>query len=254
VEKVLNAGSLPFFVEMLKHQEATLVFEAAWALTNIASTNMMDSVFRLGAVPLLAKLLIHDSPDVREQAAWCLGNIAGDKNEYRDALLDNDDVVSGMVKNLEEPTTPSLLQNLSWLVSNLCRGKPEPALAKVKPLIAPLCKVIKMALEANPADGDTKRHELLVDPVWCVTYLSDGDNTRIQVVMDAGDILGHLIDILKDPSTDRAVLLPATCCLGNFVSGNHEQTSAVIDAGVLKHIPELLEHPSVRLTSFYALR
>lgn len=53
-------------------------FEAAWALTNIASTCKTKTVVDHGAVPALVRNLRHHNPDLREQCAWCLGNIAGD--------------------------------------------------------------------------------------------------------------------------------------------------------------------------------
>ncbi len=53
-------------------------FEAAWALTNIASTTKTKIVVEHGAVPALVRNLRHHNPDLREQCAWCLGNIAGD--------------------------------------------------------------------------------------------------------------------------------------------------------------------------------
>ena len=96
VEEVLRAGALPPLVEFLKHGESgtlffdsagTLVFEAAWALTNIASTHRTRDVVEGGAIAPLIALMRHRIPDVREQAVWCLGNIAGDCSEFRDEVL-----------------------------------------------------------------------------------------------------------------------------------------------------------------------
>lgn len=58
--------------------QSSLQFEAAWALTNIASTCKTKAVVDHGAVPALVRNLRHHNPDLREQCAWCLGNIAGD--------------------------------------------------------------------------------------------------------------------------------------------------------------------------------
>ena len=63
------------------------MFESAWALTNIASTDKTTAVVDALAVPPLIDLLRHEVPDLREQAAWCLGNIAGDSRVLRDHLL-----------------------------------------------------------------------------------------------------------------------------------------------------------------------
>lgn len=98
VAEVLQAGCLPLLVGFLQRPPAEqqnggggaapeLLFEAAWALTNIASTDHTRALVEAGATEPLARLLLHGSADVREQAAWCLGNVAGDCPELRDIVL-----------------------------------------------------------------------------------------------------------------------------------------------------------------------
>lgn len=86
-EEVIAAGAVPFFVKLLQCENSTMVFEAAWTLTNIASTEKTQVVVDEGALPILIQLLRHGDPNIREQAAWCIGNIAGDKREFRDLVL-----------------------------------------------------------------------------------------------------------------------------------------------------------------------
>jgi hypothetical protein len=89
VDAVLQAGVLPDLIHNLtaNPQASNLIFESAWALTNIASTSQTTAVVNAGGIGPLIQLLKHAVGDVREQAAWCLGNIAGDNTNFRDHLL-----------------------------------------------------------------------------------------------------------------------------------------------------------------------
>ena len=88
VNEVIAAGAMPYLVQNLdKMDNPTIIFEAAWALTNIASTDRTKDVVQAQASVPLVNLLRHEKANIREQAAWCLGNIAGDSHELRDMIL-----------------------------------------------------------------------------------------------------------------------------------------------------------------------
>jgi HEAT repeat protein len=227
---VLASGALPHFVHYLGNSDCwLLMFESAWALTNIASTDRTSVVVEAGAVPPLIALLKHDMPDLREQAGWCLGNIAGDSRVLRDYVLQQG-ILEPLLLNMTQPANMSLLNNVTWTVSNLCRGKPGPDMQYVQPAIQPLVELLSKEVS----------DDVLIDAVWALSYLSDGSDERIQTILDSG-VAKKLVELLKDK--DSQLLTPVVRCLGNFVTGSDLQTQAVIDAGILPHLKALLESP-----------
>ena len=128
----------------------------------------------------------------------------------------------------------SLLNNMVWAVSNLCRGKPSPKLSLIAPAVGPLSSLLY---------NKDVSVEVLVDTVWALSYLSDGDNERIDAVMQAGPTQ-RLVEFLGDEKA-LPLLTPTVRCLGNFATGSDLQTQAVLDSGFLNHLPKLLDNPRV---------
>jgi hypothetical protein len=97
VSHILDQGLLPILIQNLTSDltDMSLIFESAWAITNIASTDRTEDVANAGAIPPLVFLVGHEVNYIRDQAIWCLGNIAGDGPELRDAVLQ-----SGIVQPL----------------------------------------------------------------------------------------------------------------------------------------------------------
>jgi len=203
-------------------------FEALWCLTNICcgTTQNIYTVLRAGALDRVKLLICHSDKAIREQAVWLIGNIAGDCIQLRDYLLLNQ-FMPLLSKNFQHKQM-KMLQNLTWAISNLCRGKPAPSWEYVKDALPYIIRII----------GSQVKIEILSDACWALSYMSDGPNERIQTIVDY-DVCKFVVKFL---SIDYIkIQLPSLRVIGNIATGTHEHTDYILSLDVLPILKDLLE-------------
>lgn len=138
-----------------------------------------------------------------------------------------------------------MLRNCVWALSNFFRGKPQPHIDVIRPALPVLAKVLAAcqdpdclqvgkegacmdSLARNLSAANSRmpyQYARGQDAGWALSYISDGDNQRIQAVIDAGvgpDLVRHLAHAQAN------VVTPMLRTLGNLVSGDDSQTQGVL--------------------------
>lgn len=86
-------------------------------------------------------------------------------------------------------SSPSQLRHQGiWALSNLCRGRPFPSYSLTHPTIP----VFGWAI------NNISNYSVIADAAWALSYLSDGDSSRISSVIGTG-VVPRLVALLTCP-------------------------------------------------------
>ncbi|VDM52565.1 unnamed protein product [Angiostrongylus costaricensis] len=272
VDEVIKCGLVNVLVQALSVQDDKVQFEAAWALTNIVSgtSEQTIAVVEAGATLPLIELTQSPNPNLSEQALWAVANIAGDSAQLRDHVIQCSGVeaLMALVHRLDSLAV-GCVQTLAWAFSNMCRHKNPHA-----PI--PVLDVLSKGLAKIIAHTDAQVRQ---DACWAISYLTDGPDEQIALAKKSG-VLPYVVELLRDSDTlaapalrvfgnmstgndeltqcvvDHGILdeiIPLSersksttvvkeCCwlISNVIAGTQAQIQAVIDAGIMPFVIEVL--------------
>ncbi|GMP63697.1 hypothetical protein CsSME_00025295 [Camellia sinensis var. sinensis] len=211
IDEVIKAGVVPRFVEFLGRQDLPqLQFEAAWALTNVASGTSEHTrvVIEHGAVPKFVLLLSSASDDVREQVKPALPVL-------RQLIHLNDEEV---------------LTDACWALSYLSDGPNDKIQAVIEAGVCP--RLVELLLHPSPT--------VLIPALRTVGNIVTGDDTQTQFVIE-NHVLPCLYQLLTQ-NHKKSIKKEACWTISNITAGNRSQIQAVIEANIILPLVHLLQH------------
>lgn len=228
---IAGLGTIPQLLKIVGEEDEEMVLEAVWCLTNLTAgpSEVSEKLVDLGGLLALYQLLSHKNTAIRDQAIWTLSNIAGDSVQHRDQVISMGTVevvtqllVSGQAKTLTS------IETIAWLLSNVCRGSPQPP-----------SSIIARVLQLAPGFLSMEKPGILATACWMLSHLTNsGLVETLEAVLNAG-IVGRLLELITRTDAEN-VQIPALRTLGNILTGDDSQAQTLINLGLLQHLTLLL--------------
>ncbi|KYM97419.1 Importin subunit alpha-1, partial [Cyphomyrmex costatus] len=229
VNDMIKLGIVSRYIELLESNNISFQFEIT-SLLNIITSEIpkkSESVIKYEVIPKLLNLLKHKSSNVAEQAVYVLRNMI-DTPYARDRALMYD-ILPHLIDFIKPDTSITLIDNITWLLSNLYQ-RTQPLSLEMTKHILPVLNCL-LNIENDYIISDTCR---------ILSYVTDGDKDNVRAVMKT-DILPKLLKYLS--SEKKSIFIPALLTVRNIVEfGDDAHKDAIIIAGGLSGLRIVLSN------------
>ncbi|XP_012059913.1 PREDICTED: importin subunit alpha-5-like [Atta cephalotes] len=228
INDTIEDDILPRCIKLLDKDTISFQFQIASLLAIITSNTFKQThVITCEVISKLIKLL-KSSPIVAEQAVRALGNIIEDKPRARDFALKYN-VLSLLADLIKSDTSVIFMDNISWLLSNLCQGNIPLNVELIRPVLPVFHCLFNI-----------KNQYIISDICRTLSYLTNGFN-NVQAIMETIDILPKLLECLT--LRKEIIVIPALRTIGNIVTiGDDTHKNVIISAGGLLRLGDVLRY------------
>ncbi|CAK86092.1 unnamed protein product (macronuclear) [Paramecium tetraurelia] len=231
--------------DIAKNTNIPLVkYEALWIICNIVfgTQKQIQTILDNDGINILFSALESEHDEIIELGVWGLANIAGDNLKFRDMLLQNGVLqpfihLAQIYKGRQNGNkNPNILKKLVWAFSNLVRGKSAPKKIVIMILKNQFC-IDLLSILCQILVG-TEDEEMLIDACWSLSYLSQDENLIHILIKER--VTQKLILLMQ--TENQKLVIPALRTVGNILTGNEEQTDAVLKLGAIQIFEKLLHN------------
>eukprot|EP00760_Papus_ankaliazontas_P012232 PhM_4_TR15226/c4_g2_i2/m.48194/K15043/KPNA2; importin subunit alpha-2 len=173
--------------------DMSVIVDAVSALTNIASgkTAHTAAVVKVGGLDALLHCASRPdvySPEVLGQAIWGMGNICDDSTHMRDMFnVTALPVILPLAANKDLMANRDFCQPYVWCLSKCVHRKPPPNIGVCCQVLPIVVGVLEKYLGDSATTGKVQGIDNVVaDALMAVSYISDGTNDRIALVLGTG--------------------------------------------------------------------
>ncbi|KAL0482217.1 importin subunit alpha-6/7 [Acrasis kona] len=265
---LLNNDFIPLLIKNLKSFHSECQLEAAWCITNIASSHHEHTKETLHAIPDLINFCdgrFCDNAILQEQCSWALGNIAGDCAEYCRLLVRNG-ALTPLFSLFKTSKVVDVVKTAAWCLHNISRGVMMPGDSNQHYLAEqgwPNDRYLSMIFDQSfintllkcCKDASVNKCNLSVlhEVMWVLSNLSRlsdyGVMTSklIQPRDESVTLLDDVIQIIISAHDDY-LMIPCLRVLGNLLKGPDVVAETAIsrfDALVSNKLPLLIKFKNV---------